>query len=321
MPMRRVLAVFALGSALQLPALPALAQAAEQQTADPTYDVTVTRPMYAPGRGPRVCFDHGHYNFHRLDGRYAPFGELLRADGYRVEPVESSFDASALRRCRALVIANAQPGNQPWSEYPYPTPSAFDPAEVLAVVRWVRQGGRLLLIADHMPFAGAAASLAAAFGVEFNDGFAVEDFRTEAEGHAAFLRPTRFSLDAGTLRPHPATCGRRYEDAVKHVYTWVGQAFRAGPAVNPLLVLPDNFVSLMPRVAWEFTLDTRREPVAGWLQGASLEHGRGRVAVFGEAAMFAAQISADGRAMGMNAPEADQNARFLRNLVDWLTSD
>jgi hypothetical protein len=321
MQMRRALAVLALGSALHLPASPTLSQAAGQQQADPSFRVVVTRPMHAPGRGPRVCFDHGHHNFHRLDGRFAPFGDLLQADGYRVEPVEGSFVAGTLRHCRVLVIANAQPGNQPWSEYPYPTPSAFEPAEVLEVERWVRQGGRLLLIADHMPLAGAAASLAAAFDVEFNDGFAVEDFRTEAEGHAAFRRPTRFSLDAGTLRPHPATRGRRSEDAVDHVYTFVGQALRAGPTAHPLLVLPDNFVSLMPRVAWEFTLETPRKPAGGWLQGATLEYGRGRVAVFGEAAMFTAQISADGRTMGMNAPEADQNARFARNLLGWLTRD
>jgi hypothetical protein len=319
LPMKGRRAVLALGAAIPLAASPALAQSAGQQQVDPAFRAVVTHPMHAPGRGPRVCVDHAHHNFHRLDGRFAPFGDVLRADGYRLESIELRFDVGALEHCRLLVVANAQPGDQPWSEYAYPTPSAFDPAEVGAVERWVREGGRLLLIADHMPLAGAAASLAAAFGVEFNDGFAVEDFRTEAEGRAAFLRPTRFALEEGTLRAHPATRGQRTEDAVEHVYTFVGQAFQAGPAASPLLVLPDDFISLMPRVAWEFTLQTPRRPVGGWLQGAALEHGRGRVAVFGEAAMFTAQVSADGRAMGMNAPQANQNARFVRNLVDWLT--
>ena len=319
--MKRALAIAALGTCLQLPASPALAQSTGQQQADPAFRVVVTNPVHAPGRGPRICFDHAHHNFHRLDGRFAAFGDLLRAEGYRLESIDVPIDRRALARCRLLVIANAQPSDRPWSEYPYPTPSAFSTGEVQAVDRWVRRGGRLLLIADHMPLAGAAASLAATFGVEFNDGFAVEDFRTEAEGRAAFLRPTRFSLDACTLRPHPATRGRRAEDAVEHVYTFVGQAFQAGPAASPLLVLPDNFISLMPRHAWEFTLETPRQPVGGWLQGATLEHGRGRLAVFGEAAMFTAQVAADGRKMGMNAPEADQNARFVRNLVDWLTRD
>jgi hypothetical protein len=50
-----------------------------------------------------------------------------------------------------------------------------------------------------------------------------------------------------------------------------------------------------------------------------LAFGRGRVAVFGEAAMFSAQLAGpERRPMGMNAPEAPQNPRFLLNLVRWL---
>ena len=55
------------------------------------------------------------------------------------------------------------------------------------------------------------------------------------------------------------------------------------------------------------------------LQGAVLEQGRGRVAVFGEAAMFSAQVSGPSRRpMGMNAPHAGENPRFLLNLMHWL---
>jgi hypothetical protein len=319
--MKRLLVGLALVGTTLLSFSPVPAQTGGQQQGDPAFRVVVTDPAHEPGRGPLVCFDHAHHNFHRLDGRFAAFGELLRADGYRLRPIETPFDRRRLEDCRMLVIANAQPSDQPWSDYAFPTPSAFGAAEIRIVDRWVRHGGRLLLIADHMPLAGAAASLATVFGVEFNDGFAVEDFRTEAEGRAAFLRPTRFALDEGTLCSHPVTSGRQAAEAVEYVYTFVGQAFQAGPAVTPLLVLPDDFVLLMPRVAWEFTLETPRRSVGGWLQGATLEHGRGRVAVFGEAAMFTAQIASDGRAMGMNAREADQNPRFVRNLVDWLTRD
>lgn len=50
--------------------------------------------------------------------------------------------------------------------------------------------------------------------------------------------------------------------------------------------------------------------------------GNGRVAVFGEAAMFIAQTWVqDGlvRRMGMNHPEAPENARFVLNVLHWLT--
>lgn len=42
------------------------------------------------------------------------------------------------------------------------------------------------------------------------------------------------------------------------------------------------------------------------------------VAVFGVAAMFTEQICGTGLPMGMNAPAAAQNGRFLINLVRWL---
>lgn len=52
------------------------------------------------------------------------------------------------------------------------------------------------------------------------------------------------------------------------------------------------------------------------------EIGRGRVALFGEAAMFTAQRAGPERApVGMNAPAAAQNAQLALNLVRWLTAD
>ena len=50
--------------------------------------------------------------------------------------------------------------------------------------------------------------------------------------------------------------------------------------------------------------------------------GKGRVAMFGEAAMFSAQVAGPERSpAGMNHPAAAQNARLLRNLVRWLPGE
>jgi hypothetical protein len=50
-------------------------------------------------------------------------------------------------------------------------------------------------------------------------------------------------------------------------------------------------------------------------------HGQGRVAVFGEAAMFSAQVvGPDKRPIGMNAPDARDNSRFALNLLHWLSA-
>ena len=58
----------------------------------------------------------------------------------------------------------------------------------------------------------------------------------------------------------------------------------------------------------------------GWHQGGLLKAGKGRVAVFGEAAMFTAQRAGPTeRPMGMNAPVAKQNYRLLLNVMHWLS--
>ena len=55
------------------------------------------------------------------------------------------------------------------------------------------------------------------------------------------------------------------------------------------------------------------------LQGAALPFGKGRVAAFGEGAMFSAQVSGpQRRPMGMNMPAAGENPQFLLSVLHWL---
>jgi hypothetical protein len=129
-----------------------------------------------------------------------------------------------------------------------------------------------------------------------------------------------FRRSDGSLGAHAVTQGTSAEESVDSIATFTGEAFRAPPGAIVLLTLPGNYVSLMPEVAWEFGPETPTVDVGGWAQGAVLEFGEGRVAVFGEAAMFTAQRAGpEGRPMGMNAPIASQNPQFIVNLIRWLT--
>lgn len=280
-----------------------------QQVADSAFVPPVGQPAWAAGAGPVVLLDEGHVNFHTLDGRYYTFGRLLAGDGLVVRPIRTAFTREALAGARLLVIANAlhQRNRDDWT---LPTPSAFTAAEIAAVEAWVREGGSLLLIADHMPFPGAAQDLAAAFGVRMLNGFAAPP--GDGSGQITFRR------SEGSLPDHPITRGRGPGERIDSVVSFTGQAFSADSAA-PLMVLPDSITVLLPDTAWRFSAATRRVPGAGLLQGAVLSHGRGRVAVFGEAAMFSAQLGGPNRSpMGMNAPQARQNPQFLLNVVHWL---
>ncbi len=295
-----------------------------QQIPDRAFRPPVPRPAHATATGPRLCLDEAHHNFHTLADRFWAFGELARRDGYRVGPIRTPFAAQALGACDLLVISNAQWSGEDWSKYPTPTPSAFTDDEISAVRAWVERGGGLLLIADHMPLAGSAARLAAAFGASFTDGFAYKAApadATEAAITAARATPTIFIRGDGTLPEHPITRGRDSTERVTQVRSFTGQAFRVdGATTAAVMVLPPDFISLEPRYAWQFDATTKQREVGGWLQGATRLVGSGRVAFFGEAAMFSAQVTGrDKRPMGMNAPLAEQNAQFALNTLHWLS--
>ncbi|MDQ3805657.1 MAG: DUF4350 domain-containing protein [Acidobacteriota bacterium] len=287
------------------------AAALAQQVADPDFKPPVTSPAYEEGRGPVVLVDEAHHNFHTASGRYRPFAELLRRDGYRVEASKEPFSRESLKRGQILVISNAI-NERNAGDWSLPNPSAFTDAEIAAVREWVRGGGSLLLIADHMPMGGAAQKLGEAFGVRWSNGFALVP--GAQGGTLAFTRA------AGTLRDHVITRGRSGAERIEQVATFTGSAFQADAGAEPLLVFGKGVVSLTPQVAWQFTEQTPRVAVEGWYQGAALRFGEGRVALFGEAAMFTAQLAGPNRSrVGMNAPQAPQNAQFLLNVMHWLS--
>ncbi|MDP2957524.1 MAG: hypothetical protein Q8N53_13955 [Longimicrobiales bacterium] len=193
-----------------------------------------------------------------------------------------------------------------------PNREPFSSASLSAVRAWVEAGGALLLIADHMPFAGAAGELAATFGFELLNGFA-------SGPGAGGSGPLVFRRSDGSLADHTVTGGAPAGLGVDSVASFTGEAFRIPPGATSLLTLPAGSVSLNPDTAWVFRDETPRTDVSGWSQGALLEVGRGRVAVFGEAAMFSAQLAGPQRTpMGMNAPLAGHNPRLLLNLARWL---
>ena len=271
-------------------------------------------PTYASGKGPVVLIDEAHNNFHTASGRYRPFAKLLEADGFVVRPNVARFDSASLAAGRVMVIANAVSA-QNKDDWRWPSHSAFTPSEIAAVAAWVRRGGSLLLIADHQPFAGAADSLGNALGVYFANGFAMPAAGGTRPGEIVFRR------GEGLVR-HAITDGRSAAQRVDSVVSFTGSAFRLARSVErpgELMRLPEGTRVRMSVVAWQFSDSTPEFRGDGMLQGAGFHLGKGRVAVFGEAAMFSAQVTGPQRLpMGMNAPYAAGNPQFVLNTLHWL---
>ncbi|MGH9423226.1 MAG: hypothetical protein ACRD3J_24840, partial [Thermoanaerobaculia bacterium] len=208
----------------------------------------------------------------------------------------------------------------PASAWTLPAVSAFTHDEIDAVTEWVRGGGSLLLIADHMPFAGAASDLAAALGMRWANGFALPAKPADARTGDYLIT---FRRADGGLTDNPITDGVSPADRVDSVTTFTGSAFWIDPKREPivLLRLPTGTRILLPQRAWQFDQSTRVVPSAGAAQGGAFRFGKGKVAVFGEAAMFSAQLKGPTHIpMGMNNPIAAENPRFILNLIRWLAS-
>lgn len=284
-----------------------------QQVPDTGFLFHIHRPAYQKECGPIVYIDEAHYNFHTRNGGFLPFAKLLEQDGFIVKGLaESSASPGALKDCKILVIANALDSLNEENWF-LPTPSAFTPAEIKTVKQWVHQGGSLLLIADHMPFAGAAYDLGKAFGFDYLNGFAYTRQRS--------WPPSIFTISDSTLADSPVTNGSRDYENIDTVATFTGSAFRIPPDAIPVLVFRPEHFSLQPDTAWQFTADTPKQDLKGYFQGALLQYGKGRLAVFGEAAMFTAQIANGTLKAGFNSEVAPQNAQFLLNVIHWLDKD
>jgi hypothetical protein len=282
---------------------------------DPDFDTAVAVPAYG-AEPPRVLFDEAHRNYHTAGGRYRPFADLLRSDGYRVVRNRAPFTQATLAAFEVLVIANAQ-GPDPVKDQ-----AAFTEAECDSVRSWVGSGGGLLLITDHYPFGGSAAGLAERFGVGITRGI-TEDPEHSDGGSPYFLVFTR---ENGLILDHPVTEGRQLRERVSRVMTFGGNSLRPPADGVPFLTLsPDardrpalsarkRPGGRSPEVQWGDPV-----PAGGSAQAVALELGKGRVVVLGEAGMLSAQrLGPDREPFGMNV-EGTDNRQLALNIMHWLS--
>lgn len=279
-----------------------------QQRIDTTFTINIEEPFYEEGEGPVVCFDSAHNNFHTLDGGFAPTAYILRKDGYQTVdfPVPAE-EAIKLEGCKVYLTVNplheSNIGN--WQ---LPNPPVYSEKEVETIKNWVEEGGSLFMIADHMPFPGAASNLAKAFGFDFSNGF--------ARLNKVENTPDVFSFQNKRLKSSAVT------DGITSVTSFTGSAFKYPSKATPVMLFEEGDVSLEPQIAWQFSDTTKTTDLAGYAQGAIMEYGKGRLVVFGEAAMFTAQkiSNAEGEfKFGLNNQNlAPQNLQFLLNLIHWL---
>ncbi|MHC1765916.1 MAG: hypothetical protein AB9869_16730 [Verrucomicrobiia bacterium] len=285
-----------------------------QPVRDESFDPAVPNPAYGSAAGPTVGIDEAHYNY-IADGRWKPFEKLLRNDGYRVQPFTSKFSPEALKNLHVLVIVNAvAEQNKPdpdWkpeqpNRWALPTFPAFAKSEIDALDEWVNNGGSLLLVAGHMPWPGAAESLADRFDVLFQNGILYPKDRSA--GPKVYLC---------SAVHHPIFAGRSSQETIRSVgiFPPAGHAFRLRPGggARPLLVLEGEWILRFPVNGpdWGFSEHMPQIRADGMLIAAAATIGKGRVVLVGEAAMLTAKVGRPGGPF--------PNAQFVLNMLHWLS--
>jgi hypothetical protein len=278
------------------------------RTVDRSFSYAIKNPAYPEGKGPVILIDEAHNNFHTAVGTYLPFADLLKQDGYVVKRAIDRISEELLNSGTIYVIADAQP------PFNIGDPPTFAEEEILVLNDWVKKGGALFVITDHMPDPGAIKDLALSFGIEVSNGYVMVGPPPGRPG------PTLFKKSDGSLADHPLTMGRGPDEQVRKVATFAGSAFQCKEGFQPLLILGEGYRSWIPKEYNKFPPGTPNIDVLGWYQGGVMSYGKGRIAFFAEAAMFTAQAFDNGRIKaGMNHPLGRDNARLLLNILHWLS--
>jgi hypothetical protein len=276
-----------------------------QQSADATFDARVENPTFTKNF-PRVLFDEAHNNAETSHGRYKPFADLLFHDGYHLVVNRQPFTKASLASFKILVIVNPLGAEDVDDEGA--DGAAFTAAECDTIIDWVRDGGALLFIVDHAPFASAAEVLATRLGVELSKIETSDPANTQKEQNSTVIV---YSRDNRMLAEHPIINGRSQAERVNRVMVFGGQSLKGPAGAESLLKLPDG--------AEEKTSEVKGSATTGRAQGIAFRLGKGRVVMFGDAAMLSAQVSgSDNKPFGMNVPDID-NRQLALNVMHWLS--
>jgi len=284
------------------------------QTVDLNFNTKVSHPAYKRDH-PRVLFDESHNNADTFYGRFRPFTELIMNDGYEVASGAQILSKKALRRYAVLIIVNAL-GPREHNEA-----SAFTNDECDTVREWVRSGGSLLLITDHAPFSAAMGELSKRFGVELTAGYTIDKvhYNKDSDDQTELI----FTREDGLIGNHPITNGRDSSERINRIITFSGTSIRGPNDSVAFLRLSNTAMDVVPpeakpRKADEPAPDYKPVSAVGRAQGIAFEFGKGRVVVFGEAAMLSAQTTKQGMRFGMNVPGID-NRQLALNVMHWLS--
>ena len=261
-------------------------------------------------KGPKIFFDEGHLTNNSINGYYKPFADMLRKDGYEVSGLgRNQFTEENLKQAKILIISNAFA--QQINGWVIDSAQAFSTQEVSAIKNYVKNGGSLLLISDHVPYPSRIKNLSKAFNFEIMNAHAID---TSSQDHASL-----FSKELETLGDNIITKGRNTFEEVKNVYLFQGCALKKPKQAKQLFKLSDKFNVVYTDNAWDLQEAYHSHTGEGYSLGFYMNYGKGKLMVVGDADLFTATKNKKTKQkFGFSYPYAKDNPQYVLNMIHWL---
>lgn len=271
-------------------------------------------PAFKAQQGPKLVI-HRAVSPYLQRGRFEPFRILAESDGFKVSYLDKPMTPEILAGTDLFVIANAYTKNYK-NFSTLDAPSVYTGDEIAMLVEWVKNGGSMLILADHSPFAGGTIQLASAFGFTYMTGHVLDKNSLSTRIRTAI----DFKKENNLLAEHPITMGSTGRMPITHFFGFGGQAIIPPAEATNILAIPSYFETFLGFDPHQNFHSTPRLDSGGFSQGSAVEFGNGRLVVMGETGGFTAQIIDGINGMGFEELVADENKEFVLATLRWLVN-
>lgn len=245
--------------------------------------------------GPIIMFDEAHKPLYSIGsnpalyvGGYSQFAETLRARGYIIKTLKAGeqIDLSRLKGTDVLVIMCGREN--------------YTIAEINSIVRWVNEGGSLLLLGDYDHHPLYIEPIAKAFGIHF-EGMNFKKITSLADNTSNVGgNPSYIVFTDANIRHHEVT------ENISRIEMYSLSSIEAESG-TPLIVTSNT----------TYWLNTG-QPAYNRPVMMVVKHGKGRIVVVGDVNLWS-DIDFDGD--GVPALYDSDNLRLAINTVKWLTGE
>lgn len=284
-----------------------------QMLNDSPFDASVALPKYPQGKGPKVLFDKGHYNFIVDMGLAKPLMDIATADGYQVSVDSMKFTKAYLAPYKMLVIFPAMPfkfgsKGQVTDEF------TFTPDELTALHDWVSEGGSLLMFDEHAPIDKSVTPLFNTFGIQLSIGIVSDSLNYESKFDMSSKETLlKFTRSNGLLNTdHPITQGEKTGEQINNIMGYSGGGLTGAGYTNLFKLSPSATIKKYSGSAPSGTANS---------QGLAGKFGKGKVVALGDCNGFTAmyvKMKSVKFSAGMQVADYDWK-QFALNTLHWLS--